>query len=457
MFPSLSQIKRSLVVVGALALVAAPIVHAQTITTTYDVPIESQGYVFNSVPVAPTNKVIALTFDDGPQPGNTEAVLQVLADNNAKATFFEMGSHIDEFPELTKMVKNAGHALGNHTYNHLEAPEDPAGEVTSTDAAFARVGISTQLFRPPFGNFDNGVIDAALNQGDAGIIWSVDPQDWSMPGTQSIIDTVVSGATPGGIVLMHDGGGDRSQTIAALPVIIQTLRAQGYSFLTVPELLRQRNDLSPTPTPVPTATTKPTSTPTPKPTTKPTATPTPKPTAKPTATPTPKPTAAPTPTPVPATGDGLSGSYYNRYNLFSPTATRVDKTIDFKWGSKSPISGVKTNQYAVSWSGDLLAPKTGSYNLSLVANGWTRVWLNNNVVMDHNRFGSGTANATLSLTGGTRYPIRIDYISDSNSGQINFWWKYPSKDWQIVPQGFLFSKSKSTSSVKRSIASAGAS
>ena len=450
MFSSLSRLGRALGVLGALALFAPISARAQTITQSYPIPDNAKGYVFNSVPVAPNNKVIALTFDDGPQPGNTEAILKILADNNAKATFFEIGANIDANPSLTTLVKNAGHALGNHTYDHLQAPPDPAAQVTKTDAAFARLGISTPLFRPPYGNFDNGVIDVALNQGDAGIIWSVDPQDWSMPGTQSIIDTVVNGATPGGIVLMHDGGGDRSQTITALPTIIARLRSQGYSFLTVPDLLRQRVAVVPTPTPVPT--TVPTNTPAPLPTATPkpvpTATAAPTATPKPAPTSTPTPTSTPVPTPVPATGDGLSGAYYNIFNLLTPVATRVDKVVDFKWKKDAPVSGIIGKQFGVSWTGELLAPKTAQYTVALASNGWTRMWLNNQVVVDRQKFGSGNSSFSVNLTGGVRVPIRIDYANDPNEALINLAWKYPGQEWQIVPQAVLFSKSRVASAPK---------
>jgi peptidoglycan/xylan/chitin deacetylase (PgdA/CDA1 family) len=182
--------------------------------------------------------VIALTFDDGPEVGNTEQILAVLAQNNVKATFFQMGNKLTAAPDLGRAVRNAGHAIGNHTWSHQEAPANPLDEVQRADTAIQSVyGGPTALFRPPFGNFQNGVVQVALDQNHAVIIWSVDPKDWDMPGASVIVNNVLAGATPGGIVLLHDGGGDRSQTIAALPQIISGLRSQGYRFVTVPELL----------------------------------------------------------------------------------------------------------------------------------------------------------------------------------------------------------------------------
>jgi len=451
--------------VGAFAalasLVALPVL-AQTITTAYSVPADTRGYVFNSVNVAPNNKVIALTFDDGPEPGSTDKILAVLQANNVKATFFEIGKNIDANPTYTTMVQNAGMVLGNHTYDHLQAPADPTGQVTQTDAAFARLGISTQLFRPPYGNFSNGVLDASLKQGDVGIIWSVDPQDWSMPGTQNIVNSVVSGAQPGGIVLMHDGGGDRSQTLAALPTIISSLRSQGYSFVTVPQLLGMRYTPPATPTPTPTkaptptatSTAKPTTTPTPTP--KPTVTPTPSPTPTktptptptptptktpaPTATPTPTPTQTPTPTPTPVqNGDGLLGAYYNLSNLSTPVVTRVDPTVDFGWMGVSPALGVSGSQFSTKWTGFLSAPKTEFYTFSLSSTGWTKMWINNVLVVDRETSGSASSPCYLTLNGGVKVPITIQYTPDPNLADINLAWNAASTPWQIVPKNSLFS------------------
>lgn len=471
--------RRRVRAVGALAaiasLVALPVL-AQTITTTYSVPADTRGYVFNSVGVAPNNKVIALTFDDGPEPGSTDKILSVLQANQVKATFFEIGANIDANPGLTTMVKNAGMVLGNHTYDHLQAPADPVGQITQTDAAFARLGISTQLFRPPFGNFSNGVVDAALKQGDVGIIWSVDPQDWSMPGTQNIINSVVSGAQPGAIVLMHDGGGDRSQTLAALPTIISTLRSQGYSFVTVPQLLGMRYTppatptatptkapvptatptakptITPTPTKTPTPTATPTKTPTPTPT--PTKTPTPAPTPTKTPTPTPTPTKTPTPTPTPTAtptqtptptptpvqnGDGLLGAYFNLSNLSTPVVTRVDPTIDFGWMGVSPASGVSGSGFSTKWTGFLSAPTTQFYTFSLSSTGYTKMWINNVLVVDRETAGAASSPCYLTLNGGVKVPITIQYTPDPNLADINLAWNAASTPWQIVPKAVLFS------------------
>jgi peptidoglycan/xylan/chitin deacetylase (PgdA/CDA1 family) len=192
------------------------------------------------VPVAATNKIIALTFDDGPAPQYTQQILSILAQYQVKATFFQNGEHIAAYPALGRAVRDAGHAIGNHTWSHQQAPADPVGEVNRADAIIEQVyGSPTGIFRPPFGNFENGVVAASLAKNQAVIIWNSDPKDWAMPGTDVIARTVAAEATPGGIVLLHDGGGDRSQTVAALPTIIVDLKMRGFRFVTVPELLAQ--------------------------------------------------------------------------------------------------------------------------------------------------------------------------------------------------------------------------
>ena len=226
------------------SLGALQIACAQTAPTTnaYPIPAFAQGRVFNNVVMSPSNKVIALTFDDGPWPGITEPILSILAKYNVKATFFQVGTQIAANPALGRAVRDAGHAIGNHTWSHQQTPPDPLLEVQRADATIQSIyGGPTGLFRAPFGNFTNGVVPAALAEHKAVIVWNCNPKDWTLPGTSAIVNTAVMGATPGGIIVLHDGGGDRSQTIAALPTIISSLQAKGYHFVTVPELLAQAN------------------------------------------------------------------------------------------------------------------------------------------------------------------------------------------------------------------------
>lgn len=212
------------------------------------VPAWARGMVVNHVSVPKTDKVIALTFDDGPNPPYTGKVLRILKEHNAKATFFMLGAELAASPSLGRQVRDAGHAIGNHSWSHPIRPKDPVGEVSRTDDELRAVlNIDTTLFRPPYGNLTNGLAKAAEARNEAIVIWSVDTNDWKRPGAKRIASRVIRGAKPGRIVLMHDGGGDRSQTVAALPVILDTLGKKGYRFVTVPELLQMRSEAAATP------------------------------------------------------------------------------------------------------------------------------------------------------------------------------------------------------------------
>nr|WP_243455086.1 polysaccharide deacetylase family protein [Meiothermus sp. CFH 77666] len=197
------------------------------------------GVVRRIVPVG-EEKLVALTFDDGPWP-DTPAVLEVLRQYGAKATFFWVGLHLQKRPEIAQQVVAEGHAIGNHTWSHRNTPMTPeeAGEEIERTAALIRhtTGLSTTLFRPPGGRLHNGLADYALQQGYTVVQWSVLSKDTEPLEALSIADNVLQGVQPGSIVLLHDGGGDRSKTVEALHTILPALQAQGYRFVTVPELL----------------------------------------------------------------------------------------------------------------------------------------------------------------------------------------------------------------------------
>lgn len=183
-------------------------------------------------------KRIALTFDDGPS-GYTPKILKILKREHAKGTFFEAGAQVPGLASTSRSVIESGNELGNHSMHHESHPGSASMAETSRRIRKA-TGFTPCLFRPPGGGFDSRVLGDARRLGMATVIWDVDPTDWSTPGAGAIYSRVVGATRPGSIVLMHDGGGNRSQTVAALPQIIHTLRGRGYSFVTVTKLLRQR-------------------------------------------------------------------------------------------------------------------------------------------------------------------------------------------------------------------------
>ena len=175
---------------------------------------------------ASSGKVVFLSFDDGPDTTWTPRVLATLDKYGAKATFFELGEMVAAHPGLREQVEAAGHAIGNHSISH------PV--LTSLSAAQRHhelvAGPRSHCFRPPYGATSPKVEAEIRAAGMTQVLWTVDPRDWDRPGTSAIVHTVLEHAHAGSIVLMHDGGGDRGQTIAALDKILRVLKGRGYSF-----------------------------------------------------------------------------------------------------------------------------------------------------------------------------------------------------------------------------------
>ncbi|MEH2273996.1 MAG: polysaccharide deacetylase family protein [Nostoc sp.] len=211
----------------------------------YAVPLRFQGAIVDAAKLTPEQKVIALTFDDGPWPGSTGQVLDILKKNQIKGTFFLIGQNVKNYPGLVKREIAEGQVIGNHTWHHWYQflnPQAAAYEIDHTaDLIYQVTGIKTNLFRPPGGLMHNGVAAYARNSKYAIIRWSSDSVDYSRPAVPKLINNVFRKAKPGGIVLMHDGGGNRSKTVQALPEIIANFRKQGYSFVTIPELLEMQD------------------------------------------------------------------------------------------------------------------------------------------------------------------------------------------------------------------------
>ena len=218
---------------------------AQTKGLSYVVPPRFQGAIVEAAKLTPEHKVIALTFDDGPWPKSTAQVLDILKQNQIKATFFLIGQNVKNYPTLVKREIAEGHVIGNHTWHHWYQflnPQAAAYEIDHTaDLIYQVTGIKTNLFRPPGGIMHNGVADYARNNKYAIVLWSSDSVDYSRPAVPKLINNVFRNAKPGGIILMHDGGGNRSKTVQALPEIIANFRKQGYSFVTIPELLAMQD------------------------------------------------------------------------------------------------------------------------------------------------------------------------------------------------------------------------
>jgi peptidoglycan/xylan/chitin deacetylase (PgdA/CDA1 family) len=185
-------------------------------------------------------RVVALTFDDGPA-AITPRFVDVLERERVAATFFLLGRQVPGHDALLRRELGDGFALGDHSMTHANLAGGGPGterEVAEPVGIIRRAsGYRPCLFRAPYGAVSSALIARAYAHDLETIEWDVDPRDWSRPGTDAIVGRVLGAVRPGSIVLMHDGGGPRGESLAALPRIIRGLRARGYGFVTVPSLL----------------------------------------------------------------------------------------------------------------------------------------------------------------------------------------------------------------------------
>ncbi len=192
--------------------------------------------------------VVALTLDDGPNPPYTDELLNVLAKKNVKATFFLIGKQVEAHPETALKILAGGHEVGGHSYDWSTLAFKRRGYVESQldrmEAAFKGIGVTNLVwFRPPNGLLSPGQGRLLKARGLQHISADVVAGDWKTQDAMKLQSKVLKKVKPGSIVVLHDGGGDRRGTIAAVSAIIDALREQGFSFLTVGELLElRRND-----------------------------------------------------------------------------------------------------------------------------------------------------------------------------------------------------------------------
>jgi cellulose synthase/poly-beta-1,6-N-acetylglucosamine synthase-like glycosyltransferase/peptidoglycan/xylan/chitin deacetylase (PgdA/CDA1 family)/spore germination protein YaaH len=240
--------------------------HPATGTRTLDIDadtgdIDDESYTKIPTPYvirqigATNSKKLALTFDDGPDPQWTPQILDILKAKHVKATFFVIGENMEANPELVQRIVAEGHDVGSHTFTHPNLDDTPAAavglELNATQRLFqALTGRSLRLFRPPYlgdaapsDEADLQPVELAQDLGYITVGMHIDPSDWELPGTKAILQRTLAGVhvtnpdLRGNIILFHDAGGDRSQTVAILPKIIDTLRAQGYQFVPVAQLV----------------------------------------------------------------------------------------------------------------------------------------------------------------------------------------------------------------------------
>jgi len=187
-----------------------------------------------------SDRILALTFDDGPNPDATPAILDALATRGVTATFFILGRHAERWPELVRRVAEAGHSIGNHGYFHRKLHlKSPRYVRTDLELGTRRIetasGVQPRWFRAPHGFRNPWVTPIARSLGQRTVGWSLGVWDSDRPGVEAIARRAIDGVRPGAILLQHDGDGydplgDRMQTARAVPVIVDRLRDKGYRF-----------------------------------------------------------------------------------------------------------------------------------------------------------------------------------------------------------------------------------
>lgn len=190
-------------------------------------------------------KLIALTFDDGPDGNYTPRVLDILKEHGVHGTFFLVGPQVDRYPDTAKRILDEGHSIGNHTWSHQDVTKLTVKEVSEqidkTQQAIADVTDFTPvLMRAPYGAISDTLIDALHGRGMSHVYWTIDTRDWAGTSVAEMQKNVLKHATPGAIVLMHSFGGRKNaleHTLALLPLIIDELSAQGYELVTVDEMI----------------------------------------------------------------------------------------------------------------------------------------------------------------------------------------------------------------------------
>jgi peptidoglycan-N-acetylglucosamine deacetylase len=191
------------------------------------------------IETVPGDRTLCLTFDDGPNPSDTPRLLRVLRRHGVPAVFFLLGQRAIEHPELVRAIVADGHALGTHSMRHDDlsgAPKERIeAEIRETTEAIhaATPDAAVPFFRAPYGRWGHSA-DVAAALGLLPVGWRLDVADWNPPGTDILVERLRTGVTPGAIVLLHDGGGDRSQTVDAVDTVIPLLRSDGWSFALPP-------------------------------------------------------------------------------------------------------------------------------------------------------------------------------------------------------------------------------
>jgi peptidoglycan-N-acetylglucosamine deacetylase len=207
-----------------------------------------QWYGRTFIGAARGTKQIALTYDDGPNDPHTLHLLDVLARQNVRATFFLIGRYVQQRPEIARQIAASGHVVGNHTFTHpvliFKSAAEIRQEISGCRAALQdAIGEHSDLFRPPFGGRRPAVLRIARELGLEPVMWNLTGYDWNAPPAAVIEQKVAKRIRGGDVILLHDGGhkfmgADRAQTVLVTDRLIQRYKAEGYEFVTIPQMMK---------------------------------------------------------------------------------------------------------------------------------------------------------------------------------------------------------------------------
>ncbi|MDD5085695.1 MAG: polysaccharide deacetylase family protein [Candidatus Omnitrophica bacterium] len=245
-----SSTKRLIIVLAILLALAAAGVAAFTMFFDQAV-IVRRNTVYH---VERPDKVVAITFDDGPSPVWTPKILNELKQANIKATFFMLGMHVEKYPEIARQVAEEGHEIGNHSYDHhgliYYTNEELETEVNRAEKVIKdATGVKTIYFRPPKAWVTDSEKNKLKEMGYKVVLWSLNSKDWVTFDNKYMIKYILNNIRPGDIILFHDSGGvfsteggDRHETVLTIQRLAEKLREKGYKFVTITELLNVKND-----------------------------------------------------------------------------------------------------------------------------------------------------------------------------------------------------------------------
>ncbi len=207
----------------------------------------AQWYGKTFTGLAPGSRQLALTYDDGPNDPHTQRLLEVLAKHNVHATFFLIGSYIQQQPQIARELAQAGHVVGNHTFTHpqliFKSESEIRQELTQCREALQdAIGEPSNLFRPPFGGRRPAVLRVARELSLEPVMWNVTGYDWNAPPAEQIERKVAKQIRGGDVILLHDGGhkqmgADRSQTVIATDHLVARFKTEGYEFVTIAQMM----------------------------------------------------------------------------------------------------------------------------------------------------------------------------------------------------------------------------